>query len=204
MKYRTFDYADRMESGRKITIEHIVSVEDVSPIDENLSLQECRELLNKAREAEENAYEDVRVAAKNWESAALQVVCYEKIIKWLKTTPPKHTANKWVKDENDVYECSNMVYTMTYQISEYKTFNVRWSIYTTRINYENPIYKIAAQERKFKTLEEAEKYIQGRIRAYSHLFAEISPLVPEEYTNAFKVSGLLIKGYRRQENDVEK
>ena len=36
-------------------------------------------------------------------------------------------------------------------------------------------------ERPFKDKAEAEKYIQGRIKAYSHLFTEISPPIPKEY-----------------------
>ena len=54
---------------------------------------------------------------------------------------------------------------------------------------------IAEQERSFKDKAEAEKYIQGRIKAYSHLFTEISPPIPKEYEHHFMVHGTLLPGY---------
>ena len=40
-----------------------------------------------------------------------------------------------------------------------------------------------------------EKYLNGRIKAYAHLFTEVSPPVPPEYADHFKVNGLLLPGY---------
>lgn len=37
--------------------------------------------------------------------------------------------------------------------------------------------------------------MQGRIAAYSHLFTEISPPIPAEYSHIFMVNGLLLPGY---------
>ena len=54
---------------------------------------------------------------------------------------------------------------------------------------------IAEQERSFKDKAEAEKYIQGRIKAYSHLFTEISPPIPKEYEKSFMVHEHLLPGY---------
>lgn len=51
------------------------------------------------------------------------------------------------------------------------------------------------QERSFKDKAEAEKYIQGRIKAYSHLFTEISPPIPKEYEKSFMVHEHLLPGY---------
>lgn len=40
-----------------------------------------------------------------------------------------------------------------------------------------------------------EKYLQGRINAYAHLFKEISPPIPAEHEKRFCVNGVLLPGY---------
>ena len=40
-----------------------------------------------------------------------------------------------------------------------------------------------------------EKYLQGRIAAYSHLFTEISPPIPADARKRFCVNGVLLPGY---------
>ena len=40
-----------------------------------------------------------------------------------------------------------------------------------------------------------DKYLQGRIKAYTHLFTEISPPVPKEHIRRFTVNGHLLPGY---------
>ena len=40
-----------------------------------------------------------------------------------------------------------------------------------------------------------EKYLNGRIKAYQHLFTEVSPPIPPEYAEHFKVNGQLLAGY---------
>ncbi len=49
-----------------------------------------------------------------------------------------------------------------------------------------------------------EKYLQGRIKAYSHLFTEISPPIPKEFASYFKVNGLLLPGYRIEGQEQER
>ena len=40
-----------------------------------------------------------------------------------------------------------------------------------------------------------QKYLDGRIKAYSHLFTEISPPVPKEYADGFRVNNQILPGY---------
>ena len=40
-----------------------------------------------------------------------------------------------------------------------------------------------------------EKYLQGRIAAYAHLFTELSPPVPADARQRFCVNGVLLPGY---------
>lgn len=56
--------------------------------------------------------------------------------------------------------------------------------------------KIAGQDRKVFTDKAAmEKYLNGRIKAYDRLFTEISPPIPQEYADYFKVNGMLMPDY---------
>ena len=56
--------------------------------------------------------------------------------------------------------------------------------------------KIAGQDRKvFADKAAMEKYLNGRIKAYANLFTEISPPIPQEYADHFKVNGQLLPGY---------
>ena len=43
--------------------------------------------------------------------------------------------------------------------------------------------------------EELDKYLNGRIKAHDHYFTEISPAIPKEYADCFKVNGCLLPGY---------
>lgn len=40
-----------------------------------------------------------------------------------------------------------------------------------------------------------DKYLQGRINTYAHLFTEISPPVPKGEEKRFSVNGILLPGY---------
>ena len=98
---------------------------------------------------------------------------------------------------------------MTYDIyerSSWRTdatkYDVRWYIYT---NSPHKTYneKVAGQERTFADKASAEKYLQGRIKAYAHLFTEISPPIPKEYIAPFMVYGQLLPGYTIKEDTKE-
>ncbi|MEE0640820.1 MAG: antirestriction protein ArdA, partial [Acutalibacteraceae bacterium] len=46
-----------------------------------------------------------------------------------------------------------------------------------------------------------EKYLNGRIKAYDRLFTEISPPIPQEYADYFKVNGMLMPDYTIEGED---
>lgn len=51
------------------------------------------------------------------------------------------------------------------------------------------------KKKKFEGQAAAEKYVQGRIAAYAHLFTELSPPVPEDKVWLFRINGYLLPGY---------
>ena len=64
------------------------------------------------------------------------------------------------------------------------------------MDYTGPGGKIAGQSDKvFATKEEMERYLQGRIKAYAHLFKEVSPPIPPDQKGRFCVNGVLLPGY---------
>ena len=102
-----------------------------------------------------------------------------------------------------------MVYKMTCRIKDdshwdlwksqgYKPcWSVRWGVYTNSPKRHGSV-GIAGQTRVFKDQESAEKYLRGRIKAYAHLFTEISPQIPKEYDELFRVNNQLLPGYRSE------
>ena len=75
---------------------------------------------------------------------------------------------------------------------------VTWDVY---VNSPKQGYgeKIAGQNQKrYTDKAAAEKYLEGRKKAYSHLFTEISPQIPKQYEHHFTVYGALLPGYRFQ------
>jgi len=70
-----------------------------------------------------------------------------------------------------------------------------WSVRTNtpERNYSD---RVAGQSKKvYSDKAEMERYLNGRIKAYSHLFTEISPSIPQEYAKNFRVNGQLLSGY---------
>lgn len=200
MNYKVYDYRDNLQSGKELKIEHSIYLEDAEALKAltELPIEEIEKRKASYEATEQAAYEKVKEAAKEWEETAANVMACTQAVEYLKVPPVQHTSNQWVKKENGWHECSNMVYRMNYQIYERinGTIIVEWSIYTAPQQTIGSMYRVEGLSRRCATREEAEKYIQGRIRAYAHLFAEISPPVPQKYKNAFMVSGLVLPGYK--------
>lgn len=206
--YTAYDF-DSLTEGSEIKIEHSVYVNETDDMSDLISkpISEIQAMREESVSKEKAAFEKVRQTAQDWEKQAAVTRRYDMAIEYLKMPEVSHTSNKWEKDKDkfDYNRISNRVYKMTYDIYERsswrtdaKKFDVRWSIYTNSPK-NNCNLNVAGQERVCSTREEAEKYIQGRIKAYSHLFTEISPPIPKEYENPFRVYGQLLPGYITEE-----
>lgn len=60
--------------------------------------------------------------------------------------------------------------------------------------YEKRLLTYPRTDSKYIT-SDMEKYLNGRIKAYDRLFTEISPPIPQEYADYFKVNGMLMPDY---------
>ena len=204
--YTVYDN-DTLTPGHKVKIEHNVYSNENADLSDLLKLTvgDISALKEKNIAQEQAAYEKAIKGLKEWEALAAITGRYERAIEYLKVPEVSHTSNKWIKDEYGKSTISNKVYKMTYNICERSSwrnntvkYDVRWNIYTNRPDYINS-YNVAGQERVCATREEAEKYIQGRIKAYSHLFTEISPPIPKDLEKSFMVHGHLLPGYVTEE-----
>lgn len=205
--YHSYDF-DYLTEGSSIKLEHSIYV-DESDMTDLISkpISEIQAMREESVTKEKAAFEKVRQTAKDWEKQAAVTRRFDRAIEYLRVPEVSHTSNKWVqaKDKFGYNHISNRVYKMSYNIYERssyradaKKYDVRWDIYTNRPQSQDS-YKVAGQERVCSTREEAEKYIQGRIKAYSHLFTEISPPIPKEYEKSFMVYEQLLPGYITEE-----
>lgn len=209
MSYSSFENdklepADKLRIDRKIYFEQ--SKADISGL-AALPLEKLRAMREESAAEEQAVFERLQQQSKEWEERAGKTLLIDKAIEYARTPEAQHTSNQWEQPDEYRHVMSNMVYRMQYSISENTRYDrekqqsipyswtLSWSIYTNSPDGYNGA-KIAGQSRKvFGTKEEMEKYLNGRIKAYKNLFTEISPPIPQEYAEHFKVNGLLLPGY---------
>ncbi|WP_322179885.1 YodL domain-containing protein [Neglectibacter caecimuris] len=197
------DPADSMRIERNIYFEEQTA--DLSGLTA-LPSEQLQALREEYAAAEQAAFEALQEQAAAWDEQAGKTLAIDKAIEYVRTPEATHTANQWEATDYGKH-ISNRVYQMRYHISENTRYDrekeksipyswtLSWSIYTNSPhNYGQA--KIAGQERKvFADKAAMEKYLNGRIKAYQHLFTEVSPPIPPEYADHFKVNGQLLPGY---------
>ena len=209
MSYSSYD-RDDLEPASTMRIERRIYFEsgkaDLSEA-VKLPLAELLSLRAESAAAEQEVFDRLKEQAAAWEEQAGRTLFLDKALEYARTLPVTHTANQWEAPDEYRHIRSNMVYQMDYSISENTRYDsaaqksvpyswtLRWGLYTNA-PHGNPMEKIAGQDRKvFSSREELDKYLNGRIKAHDHYFTEISPTIPKEYTNCFKVNGCLLPGY---------
>ena len=179
-----------------------------------LSMDELERLEQASMEKEKAIFQSMCDLLPSWAAQAKETVCIRAAMEYLKVSPVKHTSNEWTMFDTYRHERSNMVYKMVWWVNERTEYNrglhkseivawdLRWYICFNTI--QNPDktgsgWQIAGQDSKvFKDKTALDKYLQGRIAAYAHLFAEISPPIPKGEEGRFSVNGVLLPGYSRE------
>lgn len=209
MSYSSYDH-DNLEPANTMRIERRIYFEsgksDLSEL-VKLPLAELLSLRAESAAAEHEVFDRLKTQAAAWEEQAGKTLLLDKALEYARTLPVTHTANQWEAPDEYRHIRSNMVYQMSYSISENTRYDsaaqtsvpyswtLRWGLYTNAPR-GNPMEKIAGQDRKvFASREELDKYLNGRIKAHDHYFTEISPVIPKEYADCFKVNGCLLPGY---------
>ena len=209
MSYSSYD-RDDLEPASTMRIERRIYFEsgkaDLSEM-VKLPLAELLSLRAESAAAEQEVFDRLKEQAAAWEEQAGRTLFLDKALEYARTLPVTHTANQWEEPDEYRHIRSNMVYQMDYSISENTRYDsaaqksvpyswtLRWSLYTNS-PHGNQREKIAGQDRKvFSSREELDRYLNGRIKAHDHYFTEISPAIPKEYADCFKVNGCLLPGY---------
>ena len=209
MSYSSYDHDD-LEPASTMRIERRIYFEsgkaDLSEM-VKLPLAELLSLRAESAAAEQEVFDRLKEQAAAWEEQAGRTLFLDKALEYARTLPVTHTTNQWEAPDEYRHIRSNMVYQMDYSISENTRYDsaapksvpyswtLRWSLRTNAPgSYQQA--KIAGQDRKvFSSREELDKYLNGRIKAHEHYFTEISPAIPKEYADCFKVNGCLLPGY---------
>ena len=215
--YSSYD-RDRLDAADKMKIERGIYFDtkgaDISPLTA-LPLAELVKLREESAAAEQTVFENLKVQAAAWEEQAGKTLLYDKAIEYARVPEVKHTANKWQDEDNDRHIISNRVYKMSYHVYENTrydkaaqksipySYTLSWNVYTNSPHGYGQA-KIAGQDRKvFADRAAMEKYLNGRIKAYEKLFTEISPAIPPEYAEQFRVNGQLLPGYTVEGEEIK-
>lgn len=208
--YHAYRYGDHLTPGSELKIEHSVVCEnvDISTLI-TMGTDSLEAMRQGSIDGEQKAYEIVVAAAKQWEQQAAATQTINRALEYLRTPEIEHTGNQWKDTDNwrADQKISNRVYQMTCSIWEDTKYDretkqsvpIAWYVtWEVRIHSPKQGYgaKIAGQNQKRYTDKNAAiKYLDGRKKAYSHLFTEISPPIPKEYERHFMVHGTLLPGY---------
>ena len=209
MSYSSYDH-DNLETAETMKIERRIYFEsekaDLSEL-VKLPLAELLSLRAESAAAEQEVFDRLKEMAAAWEEQAGKTLFLDKALEYARTPPAKHTSNQWEQPDNYRHIRSNMVYQMYYSISENTRYDrdtqasvpyswtLSWSLRTNAPGTYGQA-RIAGQDRKvFASREALDKYLNGRIKAHAHYFTEISPAIPKEYADYFKVNGCLLPGY---------
>ena len=215
--YSSYD-RDRLDAADKMKIERGIYFDtkgaDISPLTA-LPLAELVKLREESAAAEQTVFENLKVQASAWEEQAGKTLLFDKAIEYARIPEVKHTANKWQDEDNDRHTISNRVYKMSYHVYENTrydkaaqksipySYTLSWNVYTNSPHGYGQA-KIAGQDRKvFADRAAMEKYLNGRIKAYEKLFTEISPAIPPEYAEQFRVNGQLLPGYTVEGEEIK-
>ena len=218
MPYSAYDN-DRLDAAHTMKIDRTVYFEtdagDIAPL-AALPPEQLQQRREESAAAEQTIYEELRKQAARWEQQAGNTALLDRALTYVRTPAAEHTSNEWKQTDYDWHTRSNMVYQMNYHIYEntrydreqQKSVPYSWSL-TWGVRTNGPDkgqnVRIAGQDRKtFADKAAMEKYLAGRIKAYDHLFTELSPVVPKGYVQPFKVNGLLLPGYTVEGEEAEK
>lgn len=208
--FRAFRYGDHLEPGYSLKIEHSITCEQTDLSSLIAKGEDALLALRKdSMDSEQTAFEIVVAAANQWEQQAAYTQNLNRAIEYLRTPEVSHSNNQWQKNGGyrDGEEISNRVYSMSCSVWEDTKYNretkesvpvawyVSWDVYL-KSPKEGYGKQIAGQRNKRYTDKAAAmKYLEGRKKAYAHLFIEVSPPIPQQYENHFCVHGTLLPGY---------
>ena len=162
---------------------------------ENKIYKEFQNLINKWLECAKNT--NILLQAKNYFDKCNKVKEYKKDFNhW---TLNKLSENAYSYSiENKTYVMSFRIYIdKNYRTNEITEYEISYCLYTNDFFSSKSNRSIVFNaKRKAKTKEETEKYIKGRIKAFSKYFQEECPPVLKDYSDDYEIEGVLLEPYR--------
>lgn len=216
-KFNIYSYGCDLKSGNNIKIDISISPKKEllkNEVDELIKKNSLQDNLNKLKEEELQVYNELLESMNKWIDKAKEIKMYEMALSYNGIKEVDHTYNEWIEKKDGSWitiSISNRVYNMWFKVylnEDYRTKKVTYEVsYYVYINeYDSFYYKgwssktIARQERKkFTDEEKMNKYIEGRKKAFSHLFKEVNPAIPKEYESLFTVNEVLLPDYKIEE-----
>lgn len=213
--YRAYGHDDSLAEGASVKIGHRVEFNNwrmdfpEMALLVKLSPKELEKKRTDTVKLEKETFGELQAKAKEWEERAAQTLLLDKALEYVQTPEVKHTANEWVRREDGVWEISNRVYKMCYEIHQETggdhngTWLVTWGIAINapqrppneKFYYSGDRMVVEQKKKRYNAETDAQNYIQGRFDVYAHLFTELSPPVPDNFKRNFYINGCLLPGY---------
>lgn len=178
----------------------------------NVPVKELEKRLKASQDEEKKVYEDMRKAMEAWDKHGAQSLLLQKAIEYLKVPEVKHTSNEWKKRKDGSWEISNLVYKMTFSIERSGgEWKLAWALFymAPGLNYGYWEYSRSPRNRieyegnkKYKTIDGAQKYVQAKFDEYAECFATLCPPVPKDAKALFSVNGQLLPVYKLKKDKV--
>lgn len=178
--------------------------------------KELEKRLKDSMAEEKKIYDDIREKLKSWDEHGAQTLLLKKAIEYLKTPTVTHTANEWKQGKDGTWEISNLVYKVTFKIKKNgDEWKLAWELQYTAPGLPESHYYYPSDStprkrieyegsKKYRTMEGAQKYVQGKFSQYLSCFENLSPPVPASVKSLFCVNGQLLQGYSLASPVVEK
>ncbi len=198
---------DKLAYGQYLKFTHQVYSQQPEPEMLALSAEQIKLRIEESMDAEKQIALGLAESMKKWEAQAANTQKLKGALKYLQTPEVRHSSNMWQESpyREGTEQISNRVYKMSCTLRKNHSWSRSMQAYQEKweaswnIGLNLPqdyFYPIDGQEnKKYDTQEAAVKYLEGRKKAYAHLFQEISPPIPQKYAQGFMVSGHLLPGY---------
>jgi len=173
------------------------------------------QLFSTSMAKEDAIYNQIMGLLNEWEQHAHQTSLIRMAIQYWNVKVIKHSSNQWhnggKSDREDFWmrERSNATYIMWYRVHVHTERNtpvvweLSWAVtIQSHISSKSGASIGGQYNKKFKSKEAMEKYLNGRIKAYEHLFQDEFPPIPQKYAQHFKIGGMLLPQYTIESESV--
>ena len=213
--YSPDNSGDKLTPGKKIWLEHDISINkekmDISPL-VDLPIQLLEKLQVNSLAEQNGVLFRLAHLLDEWDFEAANTAFLNAALEYLRMPEVEHTSNM-LQSNKDSDRANKNVY---YEVMSNKTYKMwahvakssiqrgkqEWALtWTVQTNPPPSHYfgifgpKIAGGEKSFDSEAALQKYWNGRIKAYAHLFTELCPPIPADYADRFHVHGQLLPGY---------